>query len=103
VLAFSESYFTQDSFAAFSDVVMFAEQLTTNLSSPPAIADNLSITDKFEVDPGVRDAVLFLDVVAGVPAFFNETSFGDVRCDGVSFHSSFRSDSGFLAGNRYRR
>jgi hypothetical protein len=103
MLALSESFFTQDSFAAFSDGLVFAEQLTSNLSSPPAVTDALSIRDKFEVDPGVRDAVLFLDVVAGVPAFFNETSFGDVRGDRVSFKSSFSSDSGFLAGNRYRR
>jgi hypothetical protein len=103
VLALSDVFQAPDSFAMFTDSVMFAEVYANQNTSPPAVADNLNLTDSFAVDPEVRDAIRFLDEVAGIPAFFNETSFGDVRGDRVGFHSSFRSDSGFLAGNRYRR
>jgi hypothetical protein len=101
--AFTDAFQTPDSFAMFSDAVMFAEVYANQNTSPPAISDSFSLVDSFATDPEVRDAVHFLDEVDGVPAFFNETSFGDVRGDRVSFKSSFRSDSGFLAGDRYRR
>jgi hypothetical protein len=103
VLSLSDVFQAPDSFAMFSDAVMFAEVYANQNTSPPASSDALLITDSFAVDPEVRDAVNFLDEVDGIPAFFNETSFGVIPADTVSFHSSFRADSGFLAGNRYRR
>jgi hypothetical protein len=103
VLALSDSFATPDSFAMFSDAVMFAEVYSNQNTSPPAISDALSLTDSFATDPTVTDAVIFAEVVAGVPSFFNPDAFGSVPADKVSFESAFQSSSGELANGRYRR